>query len=73
MLTIDLLDCDSKIFFSTPQIRCVASNRVPKMQYLAFEELFSKLCCSNTGCDGKLKLGGLIVKGWAHLLAMLKF
>jgi len=42
------------------------------MQYLAFEELFSKLCFSNPGCDRKLKLGGLIVEGWAHFLAMLK-
>jgi len=43
------------------------------MQYLAFEDLFSKFCYSNTGCYRKLKLVGLIVKGWAHLLAMLKF
>jgi hypothetical protein len=39
----------------------VASNRVPKMQNLAFEELFSKLCYSNGGYDRNLKLGGLIV------------
>jgi len=51
----------------------VAIKTVPKMQYLAFEELSSKLCFSNTGFDRKLKLGGLIYEGWAHLLAMLKF
>jgi hypothetical protein len=73
MLTIDLLDSDPKLYFSTPQIIWVAIKTVPKMQYLAFEDLFSKLCYSNTGCDRKLKLGGLIVKGWAHPLAMLKF
>jgi hypothetical protein len=51
----------------------VASNRVPKMQYFAFEEHFSKLCFSNGGCNRSLILGSLIVKGWAHLLAMFKF
>jgi hypothetical protein len=43
------------------------------MQYFALEEHFSKLCYSNGGYDTNLKLGGLIVKGWAHLLAILKF
>jgi hypothetical protein len=41
----------------------VASNRVLKMKYLAFEDLFSKFCYSNTGGDRNLKLGGLIVEG----------
>jgi hypothetical protein len=61
MLTIDLLDNDPKQFFSTPQISCVARNRVPKTQFLAFEDLLSKLCDSKAGFERNLKLGGLIV------------